>query len=193
NKDVINYNFSTDKEIFYPDINRVDNQNFKIFFYGRPSTPRRCFELGIESLRLIYDRFKDIEINIAGLKLEKADFGFKCNFLGNLTLTQTGELYRKCDAGIAFSGTNLSYLPVELMASGCPVITNKGKNSEWYCNNNNSVIVDPTPSSVLSGFEKLYYDKDYRKRIIQNGLKTSNQTSWENEMEKVLKFIKKFI
>lgn len=193
NKDVINYNFSTDKKIFYPNSNKISNQNFKVFFYGRPSTPRRCFELGIESLKLIYQKFKDVEINIAGLKIEKVDFGFNCNLLGNLTLVQTGELYRKCDVGIAFSGTNLSYLPVELMASGCPVITNKGKNSEWYCNTNNSVLVDPTPSSVLNGFEKLYYDKDYRAKIIQNGLTTSNETSWENEMEKILEFIKKFI
>ncbi len=185
-----NYIFSSDKNIFYPlnEDGKIKNKISKLFFYGRPSTERRCYELGMSSLEAISNKYPELEIAIAGLDLKEKP-KFKATLLGNLSLKETGDLYRTCDAGIAFSATNLSYLPVELMASGCPVITNKGPQTEWYCNKNNSIIVDPVTSSVLDGFDKLYNSYDLRQNLVKEGLIKSKQTSWENEMEKIYKYI----
>ena len=185
-----NYIFSSDKKIFYPSSKdgKIRNKISKLFFYGRPSTERRCYELGMLSLEAISNKYPDIEIVIAGLDLkEKPDF--KATLLGNLSLAETGNLYRTCDAGIAFSATNLSYLPVELMASGCPVITNKGPQTEWYCNKNNSIIVDPVASSVLEGFDRLYNSYELRQSLVLEGLEKSKSTSWDEEMEKIYNYV----
>ena len=184
-----NYIFSTDKDIFYPvDNGKVRDKVSKIFFYGRPSTERRCFELGIAALTKIAKLYPEVEIVIAGLQID-AEMTFKATLLGNLSLKATGDLYRTCDVGIAFSGTNLSYLPVELMASGCPVLTNNGPQTEWYCNNENSMLVDPVAAAVVEGFKKLYDSKELRQTLVNKGLEKSASTSWEKEMDKIYDFV----
>jgi glycosyltransferase involved in cell wall biosynthesis len=183
----IAYRFAADKNIFYP-VNvdgQVRPQVTRLFFYGRPSTERRCFELGIESLKLISDAYPDVEIVIAGLDLQSPP-PFKATLLGNMTLEETGKLYRTCDLGLAFSATNLSYLPVELMASGVPVLSNNGPQVEWHCIHlENSYLVDPVPEAVFDGFVNLYNSLELRQRIAGGGLATMATLNWEHEMTKV--------
>ena len=153
----VNYRFAADRTIFYPadKMGVVRDKVKKIFFYGRPSTERRCFELGIVALKKISEKFPDIEIVIAGLDLKSVP-PFKATLLGNLSLAATGDLYRTCDIGIAFSGTNLSYLPIELMSCGVPVVSNNGAHVEWHCTHlQNSFLCDPVPEAILDGVTEL--------------------------------------
>jgi glycosyltransferase involved in cell wall biosynthesis len=185
------YIFSADRNIFYPEDSnhRVREQVKKIFFYGRPSTPRRAYELGIKALELISNHYPDIEILIAGHNT-LAPPKFKCTLLGNLTLKQTGELYRTCDIGIALSGTNMSYLPVELMASGCPVVCNTGPQVDWYCKDGyNALLVDPVPTRFLTAVKKLVESRELRQSLVDNGRETIQKTTWDDEMEKVFQYI----
>lgn len=182
-----NYRFAADRDIFYPAENpaRTRDRVTKLFFYGRPSTERRCFELGIAALQKIAEAYPDVEIVIAGLDLE-APPPFKATLLGNMTLRQTGELYRTCDIGMAFSGTNLSYLPVELMACGVPVICNNGPQVEWHCQHmQNAYLVAPTPEAVLQAFRRLYDDRALRQQLIDGGLETMRTLSWEDQMTQI--------
>lgn len=188
----LNYLFAADKNIFYP--SNADGQVApvvtRLFFYGRPSTERRCFELGIAALKKISDKYPNVEIVIAGLDL-KFTPPFKATLLGNMKLEDTGDLYRTCDVGLAFSGTNLSYLPVELMASGVPVISNNGPHVEWHCKHlENSYLVDPTPQSVLDAFSTLYNDRQLRQKLADGGLGTMKDLNWENEMTKIYEYVK---
>jgi glycosyltransferase involved in cell wall biosynthesis len=186
-----NYIFSTDRNIFYPTRTdgNVREKVTKIFFYGRPTTERRCFELGIASLQKIADKYPEIEIIIAGLDLNVPP-PFKATLLGNLSLKATGDLYRECDIGIAFSGTNLSYLPVELMACGVPVISNNGPHVEWYCRHmENAYLVDPTPTSVLEAVDKLKADKELRQKLAAGGIRKTAEVTWESEMDRIYDYI----
>lgn len=185
------YVFSADRNIFYPPNTKaiVRDTVKRIFFYGRPSTPRRSYELGIKSLEMIAIQFPDIELVIAGLS-GLITPRFKCTLLGNLSLKETGDLYRTCDIGIALSATNMSYLPVELMASGCPVISNFGEQVEWYCKDNyNSLLVAPVPSALLNAVISLIESKELRQKLVFNGLHTIEKTTWDNEMEKIYQYI----
>jgi glycosyltransferase involved in cell wall biosynthesis len=186
-----NYRFAADKKIFYPSTpdGKVRSEVKRLFFYGRPSTPRRCFELGIVALKKIADDFPDVEIVFAGLDLA-AKPPFPATLKGNMSLAQTGDLYRTCDIGMAFSATNLSYLPIELMQSGVPVISNNGPQVEWHCQNGvNACLVDPIPQAVYDGFVSLYESPDLRQRLVDGGLKTMAPLTWENEMTKVFEYI----
>ncbi len=186
-----NYLFAADKNIFYPAQKdaAVRPHVKRLFFYGRPSTERRCFELGMTSLSLIAKEFPDVEIVIAGLKLNNPP-PFPATLMGNMPLADTGELYRTCDLGLAFSGTNLSYLPVELMACGVPVITNRGPHVEWHCKHNeNAYLAEPTPEAVLEAFRELYNSQELRQKLASGGVATMKNISWQDEIEKVAKWI----
>jgi glycosyltransferase involved in cell wall biosynthesis len=186
-----NYLFAADKNIFYPRIEGavVSVKVERVFFYGRPSTERRCFELGMASLMQIAKKFPDVEIVIAGLDL-RVNPPFKARLLGNMKLEDTGILYRSCDIGIAFSGSNLSYLPVELMASGVPVLSNNGPHVEWHCKHlENSYLVDPTPQSVLDGFTEMYNNRHLRQTLVNGGLKTMEDLDWDGQMSKIHEYV----
>lgn len=183
----INYRFAADPKIFYPALPnaKVRPTVRRMFFYGRPSTERRCFELGMASLQAISNRFPDVEIIIAGLDLSFTP-PFKASLLGNMTLEETGKLYRTCDVGVAFSATNLSYLPVELMACGVPVISNRGPQVEWHCEDGkNSRLVEATPEAVLAAFSELCHSASLRQQLADGGLATLRELSWEEEMQRV--------
>lgn len=188
----INYMFTVDHEVFFP-VPEADTSIKRIFFYGRPSTERRCFELGIAALKLIKQKYPDIEIVIAGLD-GIGKVGFEATMAGSVPLPKLGELYRSCDLGIALSGTNLSYLPVELMACGIPVITNNGPQVEWFCEDGvNSLVVEPFPSSILDAVDKLITSPELRSKLIHNGIAKTAETNWENEGEKIRNFIESTI
>ena len=186
-----NYLFAADKKIFYPKYldDPVRKYVKKLFFYGRPSTERRCYDLGMVVLDRISKLFPDVEIVIAGLDLKSVP-SFKATLLGNMTLAKTGDLYRTCDIGMAFSGTNLSYLPVELMASGVPVISNNGPHVEWHCQHGvNSYLADPTPSAMVDAFTELYSNRDLRQKLMEGGLKTMKSINWENQMTEIFEYV----
>ncbi|XBS69864.1 hypothetical protein ABK905_00275 [Acerihabitans sp. KWT182] len=67
-----NYLFAADRHIFHParKDNAIREKVSRLFFYGRPSTERRCFDLGMVALKKIAERFPDVEIVIAGLDLQ---------------------------------------------------------------------------------------------------------------------------
>jgi len=186
--DGMNYMFTVDHDIFFP-LSVSRKKVKRIFFYGRPSTERRCFELGIASLKLVKEKYPEIEIVIAGLD-GIGNVGFEVTLLGSVPLPKLGELYRSCDLGLALSGTNLSYLPVELMACGVPVVTNSGPQVNWYCENGvNSLVVQPFPTSILTAIEKIITSSELRKVLISGGLKSSLQTDWANEASRIQNFI----
>lgn len=190
----INYRFAADRNIFYPAApsGKVSPKVRRLFFYGRPSTERRCFELGMASLQAISEKFPDVEIVIAGLDISHTPF--KATLLGNMTLEETGKLYRTCDVGIAFSATNLSYLPVELMACGVPVISNRGPQVEWHCaHERDALLVEPVPEAVVDAFTRLYHSKDLRQKLASGGLATMQGLNWEEEMMKVYSHVQDII
>ncbi|TCL05504.1 glycosyl transferase family 1 [Sodalis ligni] len=187
-----NFLFAADRQIFHPPRvkdYRVREKVSRLFFYGRPSTERRCFDLGMAALKKIAERFPDVEIVIAGLDLQ-ARPPFPATLMGNLTLKETGDLYRTCDIGMAFSGTNLSYLPVELMASGVPVICNNGPHVEWHCRHGiNACLADPVPQAMLEAFSALYHDRSLRQRLADGGLATMAPLSWEQQMDGIYRYV----
>jgi glycosyltransferase involved in cell wall biosynthesis len=184
----MNYMFTVDHDVFFP--KQIASEKVeRIFFYGRPSTERRCFELGIASLKLVKERYPNIEIVIAGLD-GIGDVGFEVTLLGSVPLPKLGELYRSCDIGLALSGTNLSYLPVELMACGVPVVSNSGPQVEWYCKDRvNSLVVPPFPSHIADAISRLILDHSLRASLTQGGIESSLRSSWDLEANKIEDFI----
>lgn len=184
--EAISFNFSIDKSIFYP--SKIRAKVKRLFFFGRPSTDRRMYELGFAVVKEISKLHPSLEIVVAGM--DGLSFPFPVTNLGNLEISKTGDLYRTCDIGLTFSGSNMSYLPVELMASGVPVITNAGPHVEWYCKHKmNSMVCEPFVSAFIQGFEELFNSPKLRESLVKGGLETTSKTSWEQEAEKIYSYL----
>ena len=61
---------------------------------------------------------------------------------GSVALDKLADLYAQCDMCLVISGTNLSLLPLEVMASNSVPVCTTGANSEWLVNDENAVMVD---------------------------------------------------
>ena len=102
----------------------------RVFFYGRPKTPRNSFGLGLAALR----RTQAPTTAIASRSSAPARTGArrssgctgKIRNLGVLgSLDEVAALYRSCDIGLVFMHTkHPSYQPFEFMASGMATVSN---------------------------------------------------------------------
>lgn len=189
---------SVDKKIFYPSQRTPSSPSeenpFTIFFYARPETPRNAFDLGISVLKRIKRTYgKEVKIYTAGANWHPEDYDMcdSINALGILPYEETAALYRKCDLGMIFMFTkHPSYLPFELMACGCPVITNYNSSTTWLLKDGeNCLLTEPATTDVYEKIETLIKDPEMRSHLISNGLKSVENITWENQIEKIYKFI----
>jgi glycosyltransferase involved in cell wall biosynthesis len=188
-----------DKHVFYPSNRQPSSasaQNpFTIFFYGRPAIPRNAFELGAAALKKIKGKYGDkVRIISAGnQKWNPKNFGLASVMenLGLLPYEETADLYRSCDLGIAFMFTrHPSYLPFEMMACGCPVLSNHNPATKWFLKDNvNCVLAKPCVDSICDKIELVINDLRFRELLIANGVASVTTSTWQTEMDKIFSFI----
>lgn len=187
------YRFAIDSSLFHAppsDAPRFREGHPRVFFYGRPQTERRCFDLGVAALNLAVREIRDVEIVTAGADLRQRDFPVKVTSLGNLTLPQTAALYRTCDVGLVLSATNLSYLPLELTASGCAVVSNGGGNVEWFFPSGRGlVLAEPFASTIAEAIINAVTDTDLRRSTVEAGMQQISASTWEQEIRKVYRHV----
>lgn len=184
----IKFDFSIDSGVFFPG-EPVRDKVERLFFFGRPSSDRRMYDLGVAALTAINAKHPDVKIIIAGLD-DLPKLPFPAEYLGNMKIEDTGELYRTVDLGLTLSGSNLSYLPLELMACGVPVLTNRGPQLSWYCKHlENSYCAYPLVSDFVRGFEALASSRVLREKLVKGGLESTAATTWSMEADKIRKFI----
>jgi glycosyltransferase involved in cell wall biosynthesis len=180
-----------DTNLFYPSPDQPRLKISRIFFYARPAMERNAFNLGILALERLKRAHPDLEIVTAGWDLTEYEMPIPIRNYGLLSLKETAELYRSCDAGLVFMFTkHPSYIPGELMASGCVVITNRNPDNSWLLRDReNCLLTEPTVSSIIETFQLAMTDHDLRRRIVKKGLETVRQTNWESETRRIINFI----
>jgi glycosyltransferase involved in cell wall biosynthesis len=81
------------------------------------------------------------------------------------------------------SHTNLSLLPLELMACGCAVVSNSGPNVEWLLNDQVAQLAPPTPEDLADSVLTLLRDDQLRARKIEAGAALAESTDWVSEIK----------
>ncbi len=189
---------SVDRKVFYPSERKIiapsEKNPFTIFFYARPAVSRNAFDLGVFALQKAKEKYgRRVRIYTAGSNWHPEDYDMKdkLSSLGTLPYEKTAELYRKCDLGIVFMFTkHPSYIPFELMACGCPVMTNYNPSTTWLLKDSeNCVLTQPTVSSICEKIDDLMTSLDLRARLIKGGLESIEKNSWDKEIEKIYNFI----
>lgn len=124
----------------------------EIIFYARPATPRRGYALGIMALDLFAKARPDCHINLAGEDLRRHSIPFKHSNLGALSVSELNGVYNRCAAALVLSLTNMSLLPLELLASGTIPVVNDAPNNTMVSNN---PFIEYTPASPRALAERL--------------------------------------
>lgn len=117
-----------------------------VFFYARPSTPRRGFDIGLAALRELHEAHPEIEIHLAGEDIPQRDLGFPYINHGAVSIGELNAIYNRCAAALVISATNMSLLPLELLASGTIPVVNDGPNNRLVSDNPNIVYAAARPS-----------------------------------------------
>lgn len=189
NMQVCSLSFSYDKHLYNPKP-RTNRERQHVFFYARPVTPRRGFELGLLALHKVHKILPDTGFIFAGWSLKDYDLPFThCLDAGCVPLKDLPNLYSQCDVALVLSFTNLSLLPLELMACGCPVVSNKGKNVEWLLNNENSLLVELDVNSIANAIVEILTNNSLRLSLQQRALSFSESTHWTNEAVKLANYM----
>jgi glycosyltransferase involved in cell wall biosynthesis len=134
-----------------------------------------------------------VEFVFAGGDVANYDLPFPFLNAGLVSLDELPDLYSKVDAALVISSTNLSLLPLELMACGCPVVSNSGENVEWMLQDGvNATLATPTVESLSLAINRVLNDEAYRTKIIDSSLEFSAKTSWSKEIDQFVDAIEYF-
>jgi glycosyltransferase involved in cell wall biosynthesis len=143
------FDFSVDRSLYR--FENTERRN-EIFFYARPVTPRRAFEFGLVALEDFARERPDVTINLAGWDVSNWELPFEYNNLASLQLSQLNAVYNRCAAGLVLSLSNMSLLPLELLASGVVPVVNDGPNNRMVSDN---PYIEYVPASPLAIARKL--------------------------------------
>lgn len=126
------YEFGADREHY--NVTNTARRN-EVFFYARPGTERRGFELGLMALDLFARERPGYTINLAGWDVSEYTIPFAYRNLGSMPIHELNAVYNRCATGLVLSMTNMSLLPLELLAAGVIPVVNDGDNNVQVSDN----------------------------------------------------------
>jgi glycosyltransferase involved in cell wall biosynthesis len=173
-----------------------ENGTYNLFCYGRPGHARNSFELLGAVLTEVKRRFgNDIRIYNAGADWNPKAYGLEnvAENLGTLSYHSTGALYRACDAGLVIMMTrHPSYLPMELMACGALVVTNRNRDTGWLLKDRqNCLLAEPGVTAIADQVEQGLRNSRLRTGIVERAsAQVAEQfTDWDSQIEKIHRFM----
>jgi O-antigen biosynthesis protein len=181
------YDFGADKKLYK---HSNDDPRKEVFFYARPVTARRGFELGIMALELFHQEHPDYTITLAGWDVSDYKIPFPHRNLKTLHLEELPELYNRCAAALVISLTNMSLLPLELLACGAIPVVSDGENNRQVSENPYIKYAHPSPDSLAAALGEVVTTKElpaYAKKASAS-VKTGG---WEEAGQRFLSIIEK--
>lgn len=176
------YGMRTDAFDFAADLSNYTYANQErrsdLFFYARPVTTRRGFELGALALEELARQRPDVTLHLAGWDVSNYDLKFDYVNHGAMKITELDALYNQCAAALVLSLTNLSLLPLELLASGVIPVINAGENNSMVSDNPFLQYCDPTPKALARTLLEVL-DRDDQANHARRAAQSVVGLSWE--------------
>jgi glycosyltransferase involved in cell wall biosynthesis len=176
------YEFGADTSL-YEMTNRGKRK--EIFFYARPVTTRRGFELGIMALQLFHEQRPDYTITLAGWDVSDYAIPFPYKNLKTLTLEELSDVYNECAAGLVISLTNMSLMPLELLAAGTIPVVNDGQNNRLVSDNPYIEYAPASPDALAKALVEVVS----RPNLPAYALKASKsvkEANWDKSVQKFM-------
>jgi glycosyltransferase involved in cell wall biosynthesis len=165
-----------------------------VFLYARPGHWRNCWEIASLALEELKARLGDrVRIVTAGSWATEQGGAEDIKQLGLLPYRATGELYRNADVGVALTvSKHPSYLPLELMACGVPVVAFDNPWGHWILRDGeNSLLAKRTVDSLADRLVTLCQDAELRRRLSANGLAdiAARHSDWDRALSGIYGYL----
>ena len=179
------FDFAVDKAVYNPRDTVRDGRR-RVCFYARPTTPRRAYEMGLAALEIVKRRLPEVEICFFGTAELLPEPGFSVRHCGILDEEALADLFSSSDVGVVFSLSNPSFVPLEMIACGCAVV--EIASERWrgvLTHDENAWLVSPNAVAIANGIIELLTKDDLRDRLIENGLRLTQDMSWSASARQV--------
>ncbi|MCC7019960.1 MAG: glycosyltransferase [Ardenticatenales bacterium] len=152
----------------------------RVVFYARATTPRRGVALGLAALARVQAERPDVEVVLYGGAPQPGLADFPHVQAGVLDAPALADLYRSATVGLAMSFTNLSLVPLEMMACGLCVVAAASRSTRWFeRDGENCVVAAPTVSDLATAILRVIDDAALRDRLVAGGRAAVAAASWD--------------
>lgn len=177
------YAMSCDPFDFAVDTSRYSRQNTgsrrEVVFYVRPPTPRRATEFGLLALSELNRLRPEITINLVGWDMAGFDVPFAHLNHGAVDIPELNAIYNRSAAGMVLSLTNMSLLPMELMASGTVPVVNDAPNTRGVFDSPFLEYVPMSPQAIARRLIEIVDRSDAIERSAAMA-RSLGETDWTN-------------
>jgi glycosyltransferase involved in cell wall biosynthesis len=181
--------FGVDHDRYIPQP-RTGSDSFNILFYSRHVTPRRLFELGLIALNEVCANCPEAVVIFAGGDVGGIDVPFPHLNRGEMKLESLPELYSQCDLALVLSGTNLSLLPLEVSACGCPVVMNDTPSARWLLPDDAAFYAAPDPHALAQIMLQAIADPEERARRTANAQRIAAAARWTDQGDRLAEMMR---
>ncbi len=182
------FDFGADLDIYK--LKQETKKKKKICFYARPVTERRAFEIGVIALDIFKKKHPEYDIDFFGWDVTSFKIPFKYENRTILSHQDLATLYQESVACLVLSLTNVSLLPLELIASGCVPVMNDGDNNRMVLHGMDE-YVDYTTTNPIELADALCKAVE-RQDVNQHAERASRSVgslSWDESYKKVERII----
>jgi glycosyltransferase involved in cell wall biosynthesis len=180
--------FPIEKEIYFP---KYLTRKKQVLFYARPSQPRRLYELGLEAISVARPYLKDYEFIFFGEEIDLNGM-MGVTSIGKITnVLDLANLYSVAEIGIAFSTTNPSLIPFEMLACGLPVIdVDLGYVNDDFINCDSILRAKPTAYDIAKTLVQTLKNRENLKSLSNKAIEWTAKLDDNKEFSnKILKII----
>lgn len=171
-----------DPNMFYPDKPlEPKNNKLRVLLEG-------AIDLPFKGMKEAFAVVEDMDCEVWCVSTSgRPQPGWRCNrFFANVPFSEMRRIYSSCDVLIKMSKVEGFFMPpLEMMACGGTVITNKVTGyDEYIVDGYNALVVEP--GDVAAAKEKLQQLIDHRNllgKLIKNGQATAKKWSWQASKE----------
>jgi len=122
-------------------------------------------------LEIFSKKHPEYVINLAGWDVSDYSIPFPYNNLKTLSLQDLSSVYNRCATALVISLTNMSLLPLELLACGTIPVVTDGENNRQVSNNEYIEYALPSPDALAEALENVISRKslpEYAKQASES-------------------------
>jgi hypothetical protein len=142
------------------------------------------------ALELFHREMPDCTIHLAGWDVSEWHVPFPYVNHKAVPINELNDLYNQCSAALVMSLTNMSLLPLELLASGTIPVVNDGPNNRLVSDNENIKYVEPSPRALADALIESVQINELSERSVEIS-RSVPSGGWEQSGEKFISILEK--